>query len=49
MGSASSPQAFDIRVGLGPLVPEAFVIDAAFLIDAKSGEVVVRKVYCIIY
>lgn len=32
-----------------PLVPEPFLYQAHFLVDARTGEVVARKLYCVIY
>jgi hypothetical protein len=32
-----------------PSIPEPFVYDAHFLIDAGTGQVVARKLYCVIY
>ena len=32
-----------------PNVPEPFVFQARFLVDAITGQVVARKVYCVIY
>lgn len=32
-----------------PHVPEPFVVEARFLVDAKTGQVVARKLLCVIY
>jgi hypothetical protein len=32
-----------------PLVPEPYVYQAHFLVDADTGKVVARKLYCVIY
>ena len=32
-----------------PLKPEPFVYQADFLVDAATGEIVARKIYCVIY
>ena len=32
-----------------PLVPEPFVYEAYFLLEAATGEIVARKIYCVIY
>ncbi len=32
-----------------PSVPEPFVYQAHFLVDASTGQVVARKLYCVIY
>ena len=32
-----------------PSVPEPFVSQAHFLVDASTGQIVARKIYCVIY
>ena len=32
-----------------PAVPEPFVYQAHFLVDASTGQIVARKLYCVIY
>ena len=32
-----------------PHVPEPFVVEARFLVDAKTGQVVARKLICVVY
>ena len=32
-----------------PFIPEPFLRDAFFLIDTKTGEILARKLYCVIY
>jgi hypothetical protein len=32
-----------------PAIPEAFVREARFLLDSRDGQVVARKIFCVIY
>jgi hypothetical protein len=43
------PQKGTVSPTAPPVVPEPFMYQALFLIDATDGQVVARKLYCVIY